>query len=218
MNFASGFRKVQIFCLRTCPDQLLYLDVLREPPAWRGSKKSHCHEFRKLNFNKSVYVVNGSATLLRTIYSFQFAIIFYKVRYSSWAPTVSLPLRENWQKTFKYRGFCKTLLAGCLESTGKGLLWKRKDLSINHFQVFHWEKNHRYSFFGNFFGRFTLRVAACWFNTLPCGHFMKTHLLRSRLTKMGNSDFMVMLCLLAADRSCERGIGAPAQRWGWGQG
>lgn len=77
--------------------------------------------------------MNGSATLLRTIYSFQFAIIFYKVRYCSWAPTVSPPLRENWQKTFKYRGFCKTLLACYLESTGKGLLWKRKDLSINNF-------------------------------------------------------------------------------------
>lgn len=164
--------------------------------------------------------MNGSATLLRTIYSFQFAIIFYKVRYCSWAPTVSPPLRENWQKTFKYRGFCKTLLACYLESTGKGLLWKRKDLSINHFfpQVFHWEKDHHYSFFGNFFGHFTVRAAAGWFNTLHCGHFRETSLFRSWLTEMGSSDFMLKLHLLIADRSCERGVGALAQRQGWGQG
>ncbi|KAF4789500.1 hypothetical protein TURU_151245 [Turdus rufiventris] len=41
MNFAHGFSKARIFALRVCPDQLLFLDVLRASLAQRGSKESY---------------------------------------------------------------------------------------------------------------------------------------------------------------------------------
>lgn len=39
MNLSHGFHKAQIFALRVCPDQLLFLDVLRVSLAQRGSKE-----------------------------------------------------------------------------------------------------------------------------------------------------------------------------------
>lgn len=39
MNFAHGFGKAQIFALRVCSHQLLFLDVLRVSLAQRGSKE-----------------------------------------------------------------------------------------------------------------------------------------------------------------------------------
>lgn len=141
MNFASGSSKAQIFALRICPDQLLFVDVLRVSPAWRGSKE------RSAVMNSEKWVLTSicapqMATLLclGATYSFQLRYSFSQSQILQLSVHGCQCLHSTlWgrpgKKTFKYRGFCeeKKKLVYYLDSTGKWLLWKMRDLSINRF-------------------------------------------------------------------------------------
>lgn len=147
-----------------------------------------------------------------------FAINFHKVRYCSWALTavsVCVPPCEGEHSSIEDTVKKRRLLACYLDSTGKCLLWKIKDLSVNHIffpklSIFCTYKSGKQPLpvLWQFLWPFYSKCFCSCFSTLYWSYFSEIKLLRGWLTQMGSMVQRAGKPVSSGNRqtSCERTI------------